>query len=321
MNHSDAAADAAAWATLWAQSRQGAIDLEAPDPVSSALRALWAEQIPWLAGCERAADVGSGPAVLPLALRRIAAGPLDALEWECVDAAALPALALPPQLHLRAATDFAESQPQRGSVDALLSNFGLEYIDRTRVAQACARWLAPGGRLFAVVHHCDSLIDRTTRQSLADLQVALERWQLVARTGRVLEAMATLPADPALRRHHAPGLREAFNEAVDDLKQRMVERGERSAVWIDLLTALADLVRQAAAGEPEPARRRLAALDTGYAAETRRLQAMQAAALSVTDKGPFAAALQAAGLQTVDWRPVTCSAGAVALVLTAHRPR
>lgn len=321
MTDSNTPADASAWANLWAQTGQGAIDLDATDPVATALRETWAAQIPWLAACARVADVGSGPAVLPLLLRRLAPGPLDHLTWECIDAAPLPALSLPPQIRVHAATDFAASAPPPGGVDALLSNFGLEYIDRQRVADACARWLAPGGRLCAVVHTEHSLIDRTTRQSLADLEVAFGEWQLVARAGRVLDAMATLPADPAQRRHHAPGVREAFNEAVDDLKQRMVRRGDRSAVWIDVLTGLADLLRQGAGGQIDAARQRLAALEAAYAAEARRLQAMQAAALSVPQMEPFAAALRAAGLQTVDWRPVTCSAGPVATVLTANRPR
>ena len=60
--------DASAWTTLWAQTRHGAIDLSAGNPLSEALRTHWLAQIPWLAGCSRAADVGSGPAVLPLLL-------------------------------------------------------------------------------------------------------------------------------------------------------------------------------------------------------------------------------------------------------------
>lgn len=319
MTRTSDARSASEWTVLWAQSRHGAIDLRAADPVSEALRAHWQGQLKWLNSCRVAADVGSGPAVLPLLLRRLAGGQLDSLTWECIDEARLPELDLPAQVLLRDATDFGLAEPSHGPVDAVVSNFGLEYVDRGDVAGACARWLRVGGRLCALVHARDSLIDRASLQTLADLQIAIDQRQIFEQARRVLEAIASLPSDPGRRPQHATAVRDAYNDAVDDLKRRMGERGQPSAVWIDILTALTDLARQASGGDADSAEQRRAALAAAYAAEYRRLRSMHTAALADGDRAELGRALTAAGLDDVDWQVLSCSQGVIGMRLTARR--
>lgn len=321
MNTSLPGADATAWSSLWARTRQGSIDLTAVNPVSDTLRGHWEAQLPWLVGCRHAADIGSGPAILPMLLRQLALGRLDGLTWECIDEASLPVEPIAPTIHLRGETDFASSTPLRGAVQALVSNFGLEYVARQDVAAASARWLAPGGRLCAVVHRRDSLIDRTSIQSLDDLSVVLDELSLFGRADRLLHAMATLPDDAAARATHASDVRAAYNAAVDDLKQRMTDRGSRSAVWIDILTALTQLARLAGSGQSALARERAQAMAADYAAERTRLQAMRASACTADDLAALVVGLQAAGLQTSPTQDLTCSLGMIGSVLTAQRPR
>ena len=313
--------DASAWTTLWAQTRHGAIDLSAANPLSEALRTHWLAQIPWLAACTRAADVGSGPAVLPLLLGGLAHGRLDALHWDCLDRAVLPPLALPPRLRLRDGTDFGVSSPDNGPVDALVSSFGLEYVERELIAGACARWLAIGGRLCAVVHAQGSVIDLTSSKSLDDLSLALQHWRIFDLAQSLLDAIACMPADPRQRPLHAASVREAYNQAVDDIKQRMVQRGEHSAIWIDILTALTELARLAAGGQAAEAQQRRGLLADAYAAEALRLRAMRASAVSDADRAALSQSLKSAGLGAVRWQALKCQLGTVGWVLTAQRDR
>lgn len=310
----------AAWTALWSGTRRGAIDLQAPDdPVAGALRGFWLQQLEWMSPLQHAVDVGSGPAILPLQLRAWAAGALDALVWECVDAASLPPQELPAGWCLRGDTDFATCNPERSPGEALLSNFGLEYVARAAVAQACARWLAPNGRLVAVLHAQGSVIDERSRTSLQDLTLALEHWRLFDRAAQLLEAIASLPADAAQRVSHGADVRQNYNTAVNDLKQRMTERGERSPVWIDMLTALTGLAQQALAGQPEGAQLQCTRLAHAYRAEWRRLQTMKSCALDAPATVALGQSLEAAGFGHVKWQPLFAEPGLIGWTLTAQR--
>jgi hypothetical protein len=313
-------ADAQAWSQLWSQTARGSIDLDADDPVSQTLRAYWSDRVPWLKGLRRVVDVGSGPAVLARHLQATAPQRvLDGLQWWCVDAAVLPALEVAmPGLYLLGETDFASVRPPDGPCDGLVSNFGLEYVPRRDLAAACARWLVPGGQVNAVVHACGSVIDAASAQTLEDIQHALTGVQLFDRAGALLQAAATLPAEPARRQQHGADARQAYNRAVEDLKAEMTQRGQRCAVWIDMLTALTALVRQALSGEATSAMRRCDDLARAYRSEILRLHAMRASAVDEARQVELDDAFVQAGLSRPIWQAIHSQVGLVGWSLSAR---
>ena len=312
-----------AWSRLWAETTAGSIDLAAQDPVAQALRGHWHAQLAWLRSCARVADVGSGPAVLPRLLLDADPGGLAEVRWRCVDRAALPdslAARLPRTVTLQGDTDFGGSQPPDGTVDALLSNFGLEYVGRDAVATACARWLGPGGRLHAVLHARDSLIDRTSALGHEDIGFALHDTRLFEHAAALLRALATLPADPGTRRTHAVEVRQAYNAAVDALKRRMDGRGAPSAVLLDMLEGLRGPLERTRGGDLPGALGELDARATAYAAEAQRLHDMRQQALDSEQLQALCTALQAAGFERPQVEPLACPLGLVGWCLQARRP-
>jgi hypothetical protein len=310
-----------AWSLLWNQSVRGSIDLDADDPIAHALREHWASRLPWLAQLSRVVDVGSGPAVLARHLLATSpAGVLSGLTWVCLDAATLPPAGLQaPWLCWMGGTDFASAIAPDGPCDGLVSNFGLEYVSRSELAQACARWLVRGGRLSAVVHATGSVIDLTAQQTLNDIQHALVDAQLFDRAHDLIQAMATLPIDPSRRQQHGVETRAAYNLVVDDLKARMVERGRRVQVWIDMLTALTGFIREARDGRADHAISRCAELGRAYDAETLRLRAMRASAIGPQEQAALADLFSQAGLSRPDWHAIRAPIGLVGWHLTAVR--
>lgn len=310
------------WSRYWSLTRRGAIDLAGPDPVAAALRAYWDRQVPGLQRCTCVADVGSGPAILARHMMTSHPDALRGMRWICIDEARI---ALPPEsapglaIQTHYGEDFAQSSPAGAPVDGLVSNFGLEYVDRALVAQACRRWLRPGGLLRCMVHARDSVIDRQARDSAADLALALDDLDFFRRAGDLLDAIATLPADPAARRSHAPGVREAFNAVVDHLKRTMDTRGAPSSAWYEMLQGVHALVELALHGQVDDARAALLQREADYRDEIRRLALMQRCALDAAAVSALADSLRAASFDDVHHHVIECDAGTVAWSIGAVR--
>jgi SAM-dependent methyltransferase len=312
-----------AWSQLWAKTTIGSVDLDGNDPLATSLRRHWAGQVQWLSGLSSVVDVGSGPAILARHLQASApAGVLDGLTWWCLDNAELPPSPLvSARIELQGSTDFAASSPSQGPCDGLVSNFGIEYVPREHLASACARWLRPGGRLSAVLHAAGSVIDQTARQTLDDIAYALRPAGLFDRAVDLVGAIETVPADPTKRREHAPEVRSAYNEAVDDLKSRMAVRNGTSAAWIDMLTSLTGMIQRRLRGEADHAAMSCAALRDAYVAEHGRLVAMRSNAIGAEEQLTLDAAFLDAGFSAPHWQPVQSSVGLVAWHLTARLNR
>ena len=310
-----------AWSTYWQTSSGGAIDLRANDPVAESLRRHWGGQLPWLAKCQRVADVGSGPAVLAQLLYQMDAPGMAQLRWICIDHADLPEVPdLPPAIQLRGRVDFAREAADAEGVDAVLGNFGLEYVDREALAAACTRWLRPGGRLHGVMHVTGSVIDRVSTEAAADIAWALDEVGLHRATRPLLEAMAVLPEDPIDRMMHGVDARDAYNLAVNHLKQRMEDRGAYSAALLDMLNATRHLMAIVQAGDLEAALQALDARTVAMVAEVGRLADMRRSALAPADLDALTAGLRTAGLVDVAVESIACALGSVAVAVTARKP-
>jgi hypothetical protein len=309
-----------AWSDYWRTSRTGAIDVRAADPVADALRQHWQAQAPWLAGCQVVADIGSGPAVLPRLLLGMQPRRLSHVQWVCLDQARVPAGPdIPSTVLLRDQEDFVTCAPAAAPVDALISSFGIEYVEAHAVAVSCARWLRTGGRLHAVVHASDSVIDRVSRNSAEDILWALDEVRLFEVAHDLFTAMACLPTDPIERMMHGVQARDGYNVAVNCIKQRMNLRGSVSPALMDMLNgirALADTVMQ---GRLALARQSLAMRKDALLGEVRRLQAMQRCALDARGLQELGRDLGEAGFEGVAHSAIDCALGRVGWSLSAQR--
>lgn len=311
---------AQAWSQLWAQSPRGAIDLAAEDPVAQALRGHWQAQAGWLAACDEVVDVGSGPAVLPLHLLGSTGDALGRVRWRCLDRASFAAevgQALPGAIALEGGVDFADSVPAGPPAAGLVSNFGLEYVRRDGVAAACRRWLAPAGRLSAVVHARGSVVDQVSQNSVDDLDLALRDARLFETSRELLSAMASLPSDPVERMMYGVDIRDAYNASVNALKERMQQRGAYSGVLVDMLNTVRDLAGWVRQGRLDEALAQLAQRRLDYAAERLRLADMQASAMDQAQVAGLAEQLRAAGFDEAGYAPLDCRLGRVAWLLSA----
>jgi hypothetical protein len=311
---------APAWSNLWAQSPRGAIDLAADDPVAAALRAHWQAQLAWLADCDEVVDVGSGPAVLPRHLLSAAPGVLSQVQWRCLDKATfVPAVAaaMPAAITIHGGVDFAASQPIVAPAAALISNFGLEYVDRSGLATACRRWLAAGGRLSAVIHARGSIIDQVSNASADDIRYALDAARLFDRSRDLFVAMASLPSDPMERMMYGVDIRDAYNASVNGLKRRMEDKGAYSAVLIDMLTLVSNLAGRVPQSRLDDVLAELQRREGDYAAEVVRLSDMQASAMDEAQMAALAQELRVAGFGQIGVAPLTCTLGLLGWTLSA----
>lgn len=125
-----------------------------------------------------------------------------------------------------------------GSVDLLVSQFGVEYAEHGRVQAECLRLLGEKGRLAFVIHHVDSVITRVAREELDALAF------LRADDGLIATAQALLPHMANARAGSKPTTdamqaRDRFNQSLDHGAQLV-----HASSTPDLMTQAATGVRQ-----------------------------------------------------------------------------
>jgi len=320
-NIATAAASAHPWTEHWTRTLNGSIDLQAEEPVAQALRGWWQTRVAQLRRCGQIIDVGSGPAILPRLMVRLGWTPESPKRWWCVDQADLGTgwqQALPSAVRMLDNTSFESSQAPEGPADAVVSNFGLEYVPIEALVQALPAWLIDRGQVHAVLHARGSVIDQVSQLHAQDLHVALIEAQFHQRAHDLAQAMATAPSDPVQRMMHGVGVRDAYNQAVDTLKQHMDARGQASAVLMDMLHGVTAVLRQLPQTGVELARMRITEQAQAYAAEAARLQQMRDSALDETQaralRDAFLASRPGGGTLLVG--RLDCSRGQVAWTLS-----
>lgn len=306
------------WAALWAGTRQGSWDLLGEDPAALALRGHWTDQCSWLRNTASVADVGSGPAVLA---RLLMAG-MDAASkplWHCIDQAQIPSEALQDMERMESwfGRPFEQLTPPGGGVDALISNFGLEYVRSDLRASCCAQWLPSGGKLHVVMHAQGSVIDTQSSLGQSDLALILDELDFPERVAALIKAKVSAPADPVARMMHGLLERDEFNEAVNRLKSPLEDRGNRAGPLYEWLMISRQMVQEANQGNLESGLKRLVDLRAAYSAERSRLNAMRSVALSQVDLQRLGSDLVSAGFQGVGLSSLEVHSGQVAWIVDA----
>ena len=142
---------------------------------------------------------------------------------------------------------------------------------------------------------------------------------LFERARALFVAMAGAPVDPIERMMHGVDVRDAYNAAVNRVKQRMEDRGTVSPPLLNMLNGIRLLAGLAANGSLPQAEASLAAQRAGLQAEVCRLRTMQVSAHSEMSLNAFEQKLQAAGFEQLERAHLDCEFGAIAWVVTAKR--
>ena len=314
------------WTQLWGQTVRSSWDLLGDNPVALALREHWEVQSAWISDRSQVVDIGSGPAVLARLLQAQEPsrdGAKRPPQWMCVDQARVPASSVSDL----ACVDGKFGLPWEAlpvpavGADALVSNFGLEYVSREHLVSTCASWLAAGGRLHAVLHARDSVIDQHSAQGLADLDLILDELDFPGRVAALLEAKVTAPADPMARMMHGIDIRDAFNEGINLMKSKLEERGTREGALLEWLVLSRDLVQSVSEATLGASLERLQAQRTAYDAERSRLSAMRSCALDQSGLEALGRELALEGFESIQLGSLEASVGPVAWVLDALKPK
>jgi hypothetical protein len=247
---------------------------------------------------------------------------LRRLPWVCIDQAHIADSAdMPSTVRLLDGIDFGASAPPPGSAlpEGMVSNFGIEYVEPVALATACARWLAPGGRLHALVHASGSIIDQVSASAADEIVWALDEVRLFDAARDLLAVMATLPTDAIDRMMHGVAERDAYNAAVNRLKQRMESRGAISAPLMDMLNGLRALTGLAMGGQGDQAQAALTARHHALRGELVRLKAMQRCAQDADRLQALLQTLSGAGIEPEPATQLDCALGTVAWIVSARR--
>ena len=204
-------------------------------------------------------------------------------------------------------------------VNAIVSNFGLEYVSHEHIARGCASWLEKGGRLHAVMHAQDSVIDRQSALGLSDLNLILDELGFPEQVASLLESKVTAPSDSVARIMHGVEIRDAFNQSVNRMKTVLDERGDAQSALLDWLVLSRDIVQTVSEGTLSAAQENLKTLRVLYEAERSRLTAMRSCALDPSGMDAIADELKLSGFDPVHVSRLECSLGTVAWTLDAHK--
>lgn len=312
------------WSLLWDQTVLPSWNLLGSDPAAVALREHWLAQNSWLSNCLQIADIGSGPAVLARLFASMDSQhqkKANPTQWLCLDQAQIPSTSVSdlPFVTSKFGVPWESSSASDHLVNAIVSNFGLEYVSHEHIARGCASWLEKGGRLHAVMHAQDSVIDRQSALGLSDLTLILDELGFPEQVAALLESKVTAPSDSVARMMHGVEIRDAFNQSVNRMKTVLDERGDAQSALLDWLVISRDIVQTVSEATLGAAQEHLKTLRVSYEAERSRLSAMRSCALDPSGMDVIARELKLCGFDPVNVSRLECSLGTVAWTLDAHK--
>ncbi len=260
-----------------------------------------------LPGGSHVLDVATGNGVLPLHAWRWRQ-PFD-LEVDAVDLADVaptwwPTLPAEDRARIRfhGRTQIEALPFETASMDAVLSQYGLEYADLTASTAELRRVARPGARLAWVCHHVDSLPVRLAGVELSHLKSLLADDGLLAVALPLLDCFdrARTPAgrESLMGDREATALRDRFN-ALQGHLDREAEASECPDVIGDVRLQVQEAIRAAAQGGLAGAQASLQACRRSLEDSQLRLAELRRHALGADD---LAAWLQAMGVQA-GWQP------------------
>ncbi len=209
----------------------------------------------------------------------------------------------------------AESLPfDDASFDMVGSQFGVEYSDLSRSIPEIGRVLKPRGGFSAIMHHHDSVLLRSTREELAQLDFVLDEVKLYLRARNLLRELTDGGRSAGDRGGKPSPKLEKKRRALGDAMERIRQAAEASTSPNMLLGPARYVHEIFGALERVPAKELLGWLDEARSrvnANRQRLMEMTRAARQESDLDDLREQLTKAGFTVVDLAPFYQDDGAL----------
>ncbi|GIX32215.1 MAG: hypothetical protein KatS3mg125_0171 [Lysobacterales bacterium] len=209
-----------AWNRYWASGALHSLAGSFRGNYEGAIRAFWLECFSNLSSADRVLDLGTGNGALP----RLLLEWLPRERWPDIEAVDLAEprpgwLAEYPDapVRFRGGVRMEALPLADGTMSLITAQFALEYGEWPATAAECARVLAPGGRLAAVLHHADSHLSAVAKEELRHLEWLLGEAELEP----VL--LAALPYASGRSGPEESIARARLNEVLATLSKRIEE--------------------------------------------------------------------------------------------------
>jgi SAM-dependent methyltransferase len=285
----------AAWSDYW---QSGSTEHALPDdsPGTQALAAFWEDIARSLAQRThgQVLDLACGGGFVS---RRLSAA-LNGSDWQllALDLAepALQQLQSATQQHVLGVAGDAGRPPfANASLQAVVSQFGIEYAGRDAIA-AAGDLLAPGGELTCLLHHAGSPITTTCRQNARVLETTLSSGLLTNLSELFTLMRRSRGQSPAFKAAEA-----ALQDAVKAV-EALIRTGPVCAAMgrvRRLYQDVAQLYSRALAYDPAEALAWIRGTETQLRSYHARMQGMLDAALAVEELETLRSALRQRGLE------------------------
>jgi SAM-dependent methyltransferase len=183
------------------------------------------------------------------------------------------------------------------SIDAVVSQYGVEYSDMDRSVPEAARVLAPGGRLRFAVHAAEGKVAADTGRAIADADYLLDHIQLTDRAAACCQAILAIErgrTGGALAQAAAQAKYAAFREGLKAVADRV--RGAADVAMLSSVhRSLTELFEQRRSHDEAELQDRIGKLRTEVADHRERQRALLAAARSGAQMAELADHLQDLG--------------------------
>jgi SAM-dependent methyltransferase len=277
-----------AWADFWAQKtgeRQPACLPNALRDIDQAQSGVWRGVAARLPAGAQVLDLATGDGAV---LKKMREARTDLVLTGVDSAPTLPPS--PPGMTLRAGVSMEALPFADGSFGAVVSQFGYEYGDTSKIAPEAGRLLAPGGLLGLLVHRRDGPIvaHNLPRRDALRWATAPGGYLAKARSLVAARRIAPLPTPP--------GFRAAPEEA-----QRLFPN---QSVGHEFLTAILQTLEMGRGKPPHESLEVLDTLEKKAANEIARIETLERAACDAGRIETISQELRAAGLDVEPAVPV-----------------
>ena len=277
------------WSVFWRSDQLQSCVCEADEVADDSISAAWRAFFETLPAAARVLDLATGNGILATLAAGVSRSRDDRFEIHGVDAADIdPARFVPSAAGVLNDIRFhPQTQLERlpfadDAFDAVVSQYGIEYSDRSRSLAEATRVLKPGGQFRLLVHAADSVLAERCALQHRQAATILES-DLFPSLARMLLDIASAESG------NSPAEMAAAQQSIGRLG-RLVKRletgfsadADRSLVD-GVLAAVRSLPELRKSNDPGMLLNMAGNIRTLLDAQARRLHAMQRSALSETD--------------------------------------
>jgi SAM-dependent methyltransferase len=307
------------WSRYWRAGHLHSCPGAFPGNYGDVIGETWRAYFAGLRRGSRVLDVGTGNGAVAFLAREVSRSRELALGILAIDAADIdPALAAralgidPSEVRFAGRSRIEDTGLEDGSIDAVSSQFAIEYADVPAAACELARIVRPHGTLLIVAHHAQSDAVRVAREDRSRLDDPDGPLPL-ARRARDILALARGAASGAelQRRFESVPLRQAvgaLNDVARTVRQRAV--ASKEAAWLGgVAVQVATALQEIGLMQFDAASARLDALEQAMSEHRARLEDILRVALDAQGVEVFRASFREAEFEVDSASPLRLANG------------